>query len=181
MVLKVPLCGDGAVGKTALRLRYMGKGFQSRYMMTIGADFAIKDVQVSRGKFAGEIHKVQIWDLAGQVSFSVVRPLYYAGSHGALLAFDCTRPSSLDNIPNWVAEILRGVGKKIPIVLIANKIDLRRQTEVAISAEEGREMARQISDEYFEGRLKVPYYETSAKSGENVEEAFEKIVELGLS
>ena len=178
MVYKVVLCGDGAVGKTALRLRYMGRGFQSKYMMTIGADFALKEISVQDATGVKTSHKFQIWDLAGQQSFSAVRPLYYLGSHGAMILYDVTRLSTFENVYNWIEEIFKGVKKKIPIVLIANKIDLRRQSDMAIKTEEGRELARKISDEYFEGKLRVPYIETSAKTGENVDEAFSKMAEL---
>ncbi|MFW9928226.1 MAG: Rab family GTPase [Candidatus Thorarchaeota archaeon] len=178
VVYKVVLCGDGAVGKTALRLRYMGRGFQAKYMMTIGADFALKEISVNDGIGNIQTHKFQIWDLAGQQNFSYVRPLYYMGTHGVLLVYDVTRLSTYENVQSWMGEIVKGIGKKLfPVILIANKIDLRRQADMAISSEEGRELARRISDEDFEGKLKIPYIETSAKTGENVDDAFLKIAE----
>ena len=60
---KIVLMGDGAVGKTALRMNYMGFGFKNQYMMTIGADFAIKDLKISAGPRIGRDAKLQIWDL----------------------------------------------------------------------------------------------------------------------
>ena len=83
-VMKVVLCGDGAVGKTAIRQRYLGKGFQSTYLMTIGADFAVKEVNIKFKETSYPI-KFQIWDLAGQPRFEAVRGLYYAGCLGALM------------------------------------------------------------------------------------------------
>ncbi|OLS23800.1 MAG: GTPase KRas precursor [Candidatus Heimdallarchaeota archaeon LC_3] len=176
---KIVLCGDGAVGKTALRLRYMGRGFQAKYMMTIGADFALKEISVTDNLGNSQTFKFQLWDLAGQQNFSSVRPLYYMGAHGAILVYDVTRLSTFENTASWIAEITKGIGKKLyPIVLIANKIDFRRQSDIAITAEEGRELARRISDEEFDGKIKIPYIETSAKTGENVDDAFLKIAEL---
>jgi small GTP-binding protein len=176
---KIVLCGDGAVGKTALRLRYMGRGFQAKYMMTIGADFALKEISVTDNIGTSKTYKFQLWDLAGQQNFSSVRPLYYMGSNGAMLVYDVTRLSTFENTLSWVQEIVKGISKEVfPIVLLANKIDLRRQSDIAITSEEGRELARQISDEAFDGKVKVPYIETSAKTGENVDEAFLRIAEL---
>ncbi|MFW9928663.1 MAG: Rab family GTPase [Candidatus Thorarchaeota archaeon] len=181
MVFKVVLCGDGGVGKTALRIRYMGRGFQAKYMMTVGADFALKEISVSDGTGNIQTHRFQIWDLAGQQNFSYVRPLFFMGAHGVLLVYDVTRLSTYENVLSWMGEIVKAIGKKLfPVVLIGNKIDLRYQTDIAISSEEGRELARQISDECFEGNLKIPYIETSAitNTGKNVDYAFLKIAEL---
>lgn len=69
--MKIVLAGDGAVGKTAIRERYLGKGFSSNYMMTIGADFALKEAHVREKSI-----KFQIWDLAGQPRFGTVRSVY---------------------------------------------------------------------------------------------------------
>ena len=71
-LVKIVLAGDGAVGKTTLRRRYLGEGFQASYMMTIGADFAVKRVDIG-----GKTITFQIWDLAGQPRFQMVRELYY--------------------------------------------------------------------------------------------------------
>ncbi len=59
-IYKVSLLGDGGVGKTSLRKRYLGEGFKQNYMATIGADFAIKKLNEEGNDI------IQIWDLAGQ-------------------------------------------------------------------------------------------------------------------
>ena len=110
-LMKIVLAGDGAVGKTALRERYLGKGFSSNYMMTIGADFALKEATIREKSI-----KFQIWDLAGQPRFNSVRELYYRGSHGAMLVFDLTRRESFTNLYLWIDELLKNSGKSfIPI------------------------------------------------------------------
>ncbi|MHA1288342.1 MAG: hypothetical protein ACTSPB_13135 [Candidatus Thorarchaeota archaeon] len=48
-LFKVVLMGDGSVGKTSLRRTYMGEGFRANYMITIGADFAVKKMQLAGG------------------------------------------------------------------------------------------------------------------------------------
>ncbi|MHA2203636.1 MAG: Rab family GTPase, partial [Candidatus Hodarchaeales archaeon] len=116
---KICLLGDGGVGKTSLRERFLGKGFQSGYILTIGADFAVQNLEID-----GTQYKFQIWDLAGQQRFEAVRALYYKGSHGAILVFDRTRPESLFNLENWKRELFTNVGRQIPYIILGNKSDL---------------------------------------------------------
>jgi small GTP-binding protein len=165
---KIALLGDGAVGKTSLRHRFLRDLFEKSYMMTIGADFATKTVDLD-----GQSVKLQIWDLAGQPRFESIRELYYRGSLGALIVFDVTAPNTYNNIPNWVRELLRGNGKgSVPMVLLGNKIDLRNTVPDSILPEQGQILAEGIAQDTKEDFLKVPYLETSAKTGENVDLAF---------
>lgn len=173
--MKIVLLGDGAVGKTALRLQFMGLGFQKRYMMTIGADFAIKTITLKTGPYAGHTLKSQIWDLAGQENFSKVRSLYYTGSHAAFMVYDCTRLATFQNIENWMNELFKNTPNPIPVILIANKTDLRPEVDFSLTKEDGVKMAQRISESYLKNRIAVPYYETSAKTGVNVELAFESL------
>ncbi|MFX0201416.1 MAG: GTP-binding protein [Candidatus Hodarchaeota archaeon] len=167
-VYKVTLLGDGAVGKTSLRDRFMGKVFPTEYLMTIGADFATKTLEIS-----GKQAKFQIWDLAGQPRFEMVRGLYYKGAVGGMLVFDVTRPSSFENSTAWIREVWENNGKgKIPLVLLGNKVDLRDQVPISTRPEQGEKFARELSRITSNGGFSIPYYETSAKSGKNVDQAF---------
>ncbi|OLS23071.1 MAG: GTPase KRas precursor [Candidatus Heimdallarchaeota archaeon LC_2] len=164
-IYKVVVLGDGAVGKTALRHRYLGEGFKQSYSMTIGADFAVKRVELD-----GKEIVAQIWDLAGQLRFQSVREVYYQGATGALLVFDITRSSTFESIPQWVTELLENNKQKIiPMVLIGNKSDLRESSPEAISFDAGQEYAKSLTDW---SQFEIPYVETSALNGENVEDAF---------
>ena len=118
-LMKIVLAGDGAVGKTALRERYLGKGFSSNYMMTIGADFALKEATIREKNI-----KFQIWDHAGQPRFGTVRSVYYYGCLGALLLFDVTRPDTFTNLENWLEEIFKHNGKFVWKFLSIIKIPL---------------------------------------------------------
>ena len=159
------MLGDGAVGKTALRHRYLGEGFKQSYSMTIGADFAVKRVELD-----GKEIVAQIWDLAGQLRFQSVREVYYQGATGALLVFDITRSSTFESIPQWVTELLENNKQKIiPMVLIGNKSDLRDSSPEAISEEAGSDYAQSLTTW---SNFEIPYVETSALNGENVENAF---------
>ncbi|MHA2274635.1 MAG: GTP-binding protein, partial [Candidatus Kariarchaeaceae archaeon] len=169
--MKIVLAGDGAVGKTALRHRYLGEGFQSKYMMTIGADFALKEVTID-----GKAIKFQIWDLAGQQRFEVVRSVYYAGCLGALLLFDITRVDSFQNCSKWIKEIWTNNGKgTIPIVLLGNKSDLRDHADNPITSELAQRYADKLSEQTRPKGFHIRYLDTSAKTGLNVPEAFEEL------
>lgn len=174
--IKVCLVGDGAVGKTALRENYLGRGFTTNYLMTMGADFAIKKMKIQNYDI-----KFQIWDLAGQAHFSRVRSLYYKGSRGFLMIYDLTQLSSYENVLNWIDEIKRSLKKieYIPFVLLGNKSDLRDESDpLHLNLEQGKNLADKLSQLLYSYSRPVPYFETSAKDGVNVNEAFNELGRL---
>ncbi len=167
--IKISLLGDGAVGKTSLRNRFMGRGFNASHLMTIGADFASYDKVVD-----GTPVTYQIWDLAGQESFKSVRSRFYRGALGGLMVFDITRKDSFLNITRWLEEIWKHNGRGvIPIVILGNKADLRDRNSV--TNEQAVKYARMLSTKTAKRGFKVTYMETSAKTGLNVDLAFETI------
>ena len=176
---KLVLIGDGAVGKTSIRERYLGKGFKRSQLATIGVDFAQKYTT-----YHGVNVRHIIWDLAGQPSYASVRRHYYQGSSAIILVYSVVERDSFDNASKWLVEAhkhLRGAEwagwEWFPTAIIGNKIDLREteQFEDIISTEEGREFADLFSD-----KLKAPvlYKETSALTGENIDEAFSDLTGL---
>lgn len=170
-LMKIVLTGDGGVGKTALRERYLGRGFQSKYMMTIGADFALKESTID-----GRSIKFQIWDLAGQTRFGAVRSVYYLGCLGALLLFDVTRRESFENLQSWIKEIWTHNGKGIiPIVILGNKADLRDQHPDSISNAVAERYCEKLSEQTRPQGFDIRFMETSAKTGLNVGEAFDML------
>ena len=170
-LMKIVLAGDGAVGKTALRERYLGKGFSSNYMMTIGADFALKEAIIREKSI-----KFQIWDLAGQPRFGTVRSVYYYGCLGALLVFDVTRPDTFTNLESWIEEIFKHNGKnEIPVVLLGNKADLRDQFPNHVTDSQAEEYAAKLSERTQRAGFPVRYMSTSAKTGLNVSAAFDML------
>lgn len=171
VLLKIALMGDGAVGKTSLRERYMGRPFQSTYMMTIGADFATKNTVIDEKEV-----KFQIWDLAGQPRFSSVRDIYYRGTTGALLVFDVTRQESFIDTPKWIEECFNSTGiGAVPIVILGNKIDLRDKVPNSLPSKYGMALAEEISKISSKKGFNATYVETSAATGENVAKAFETL------
>jgi len=175
--LKISLLGDGAVGKTSLRERFMGRGFRKEHMMTIGADFAAYDrVMSSTG---GEQYQTtfQIWDMAGQDTFQSVRSRFFKGSMGALCVFDVTRRDSFLHMTQWIEELWRNNGRGvIPITILGNKADIRDRNSV--SAQEAQRYADAISANTQAKGFNVVYMDTSAKEGLNVENSFDT---LGLT
>jgi small GTP-binding protein len=170
MVLKIVLLGDGTVGKTTIRLRYLGYGFQANYLQTIGADFALKDITINE-----KIIKAQIWDLAGQVSFDKIRLNYLLGCHSAFIVYDVANPDSYHSVLTWFDELSQGLPDKLPIVIIGNKIDLREENKFTLSELEGQKMAERLQRR--NGSMPVFYIETSAKTGENIKKAFDLLTD----
>jgi small GTP-binding protein len=161
---KIVLIGDPEVGKTSIRRKYMGKSFRADYLKTLGADFAAQKVNVE-----GELVLLTIWDLAGQSIFHGMRSSFYHGCKCALIVFDVTNASSLENCLKWGEEAVRFAKNSLQkIYLIGNKIDLT--DDVAITQEDVNKVVRQ-----FEEIVKFPVktYETSALTGENINELFE--------
>ena len=172
---KIVVLGDGGVGKTAIIQHLLGKQFTSSYLLTIGAD-----ISTYRLPYEGKTLSLQLWDLAGQVRFDVVRNLYYSGARGAILVFDLTRHESFQNLVRWKDDLFQHTGKKIPIILLGNKSDL------GYSEFEDKSIIRSFleglntiyDEEYENNQLKVPYLCTSAINGTNIMKSFEKLGEL---
>ncbi|MFX0095281.1 MAG: GTP-binding protein [Candidatus Hodarchaeota archaeon] len=158
-IFKIVILGDECVGKSSLLRMFVDKKFVNSYKPTLGVEYTIKDITINEefiGKFA-------IVDTAGQESYATLRSVCYQDSSGALLVFDVTNKHSLTNIGKWMDEILKNAGK-IPIVLIGNKIDLQDARELTT------EQCVKVAEEW-----NAPFLETSAKTGINVEEAFQKL------
>ena len=161
-VYKVLLLGDSTVGKTCILLKYTDKIFQETHMMTIGLDYRLKTMTLQSGK---EV-KLQIWDTAGQDRFRSITKNYYKGSHGIILIYDVTSLETFENVKSWVSQIHEEISDKVVIYLVGNKIDM--DDERKVKTEEGQKLAEELG---------VPFVETSAKSGENIDNIFSDITE----
>ena len=179
---KVVLLGDGSVGKTSIKKRFVGLDFEGTYMATMGADFTIKEHKYRTTDNKDIITKFMIWDIAGQTRYNAVRPHYYLGSHSALLVYDVTNFNSVDSILNWVHEFKKIVKHSVPITLVGNKIDLRDEHKVpGLSYEDGFGLAEKVNELVSKldaqagnfNYYKVDFFETSAKTGINIDKAFD--------
>lgn len=178
ILAKICLCGDGEVGKTSLKDKYLGRSFQSDYIPTLGADFVFKKVIIETDSESTEI-RFQIWDLAGQPAFDQVRALYFRGVAGAFLVFDITQPETLKNLGRWIEELSVHSGtSNIPVIVLGNKIDLQDESVNTFDSSKAiKFIEEQLTTKFNNIDNRISYYETSAKTGQNVDIAFQ---DLGL-
>lgn len=159
LVMKILTAGDGGVGKTTLLYRYKEGRFLEDTTMTLGVEFSLKTLMIEDCRV-----DLQIWDFGGQDRFRYMLPNYVVGAKAALLLFDLTRIMTLDNLEEWVG-ILRAQDPDLPIIFVGTKNDLTEEI--------------QVEDDYaleFKQRFKIfDYLKTSAKTGENIEEVFERL------
>ena len=160
---KIVLCGDYGVGKTTLVKLFLGGEIVGGYKPTIGVDIGRKILDIDHMKIT-----FQIWDLSGQKSFHSIRKQFYSKTNGAILIFDVSRRETYQNITRWTDELLEQTGK-IPIVLVANKIDLRNELTEAVATEEGELLSRGISKQTG---IETPFVEVSAIKLQNHLEPF---------
>lgn len=169
---KLSLLGEGGVGKTSLKARYMSGEFTNKYIATLGVDFGTHEIKLDGNKV-----KISIWDVAGQKQFQSIRKSFFEGSRGGLLIFDVTRKETFTVLAsNWIQPFWETLQEKVPCILIANKIDLEDQRKV--SHEEAEAFANNLSEQ---SGFMIPYIEASAKEGTNVNEAFETLSRTVLS
>ena len=153
---KILLLGDSTVGKTCFLLRYTDDTFLDLHMATIGLDYRLKTMILDDQR----IVKVQLWDTAGQDKFRAITRNYYKGARGIILIYDVTNIKSYENIKKWINEIKEEISEEVTIVLIGNKID--NEGERKISKEQGEKLANDYN---------VPFFETSAKTGQGINES----------
>lgn len=158
-LFKILLIGDSGVGKTCLMFRFSDSKFQESYISTIGVDFKMKTLEVDEKKI-----RLQIWDTAGQERFRTITSSYYRGANGIIVIFDITEEDSFENVKHWLSEIERYATDGVVKMLVGNKCDMTEQRAVQTATAE--EVAKQLG---------VAFYESSAKTAENVEEIFQRM------
>ena len=152
--------GETQVGKTSLILRFIDRVFYYDTKTTIGVDFKVKRINLQNKNVL-----VKIWDSAGQERFKTVTRQYYKNAEGVMLIYDVTSQKSFSMIEEWFKSIIENKRKGAEVILIGNKKDMVNRV---ISAEQGESLAK---------KFEIKYYETSALSGENVDQVFEELAE----
>ncbi len=171
---KVILLGDAGVGKTSLLAQYVDDQFSEQYHQTIGANFLIKEIDLTKildqldiknPKLKKDIKdkgfKLYFWDIGGQTDKLWANEYYFVQAVGAMVIFSLDKVSSFENIDFWT-EKLKELSGDVPYIIVGNKTDLERK----------------VTRDSIENKLKnvgVKYFETSAKLNENVDEAFESL------
>ena len=161
-ILKIIILGSSEVGKTSILNRYFNNEFKQNLLSTIGIDFKTKYF-----KFDEEKVKFNFIDTAGQEKFRAISVNYLKGTDGAILVYDVTKKETFELIGSWIDDIRVNNKTNIGKILLGNKVDLEDEREV--SKEEGEKLA-QI--------LECKYYETSAKTGQNVSDALDEIAKI---
>jgi len=161
-IFKYIIIGDMGVGKSCLLHQFTEKKFIPDSPHTIGVEFGTRIIEVMGKKI-----KLQIWDTAGQERFRAVTRSYYRGAAGALLVYDITRRATYNHLTSWLTDARNLTNPNTVIMMIGNKKDSEDQRDV--SYEEASNFAKENG---------LIFLETSAKTGENVEEAFLKTAKL---
>ena len=160
-LLKYIIIGDSAVGKSNILTQYVYEKFSEEFQSTLGVEFAAKNAVIDN-----KVYRIQIWDTAGAESFRSITRAYYKNSVCAFIVYDITKRETFENVQVWLDDIKNQCPQTVLLVLVGNKLDLENERQ--ISYEEGESFA-QKNNMYF--------FETSAKTGVNIENLFLKSVE----
>lgn len=161
-LVKLLLIGDSGVGKSSLLIKFTDDKFSGHITQTIGMDFKVKMLEL-----AGRRVKLQIWDTAGQERFHTITQQYYRNAMGIILVYDVTSEESFANMRRWAAQIAAHGAEGADRILVGNKADVD-SSKRAIDTSRGEALAAEYG---------IPFLETSAKSGMNVEEAFVSVAD----
>ena len=157
---KILIIGDSAVGKTSMLLKYVDNFFPETHMATIGVEYKTKNIETTKYKVI-----LHLWDTAGQERFKSITKSFCNNANGIVFVYDITSKSSFDGVKNWIKDA-EPYGK-FESIICGNKIDLEKKREVKID-----------TLKEFGLKKKIDVFETSAKTGVKINEAFEKLVDL---
>ncbi|XP_065606072.1 ras-related protein Rab-18-B-like [Cyrtonyx montezumae] len=160
ITVKLILIGDSAVGKSSLLLRFVEGSFEPSLKPTICVDFKVKKMVID-----GHTVQLAIWDTAGQERFRSLNPSYYRGTQGIVLVYDVTRKDTFTGLENWLNELEIYTTKNNTVkMLVGNKTD---KPDREVERREGLQFAKKRS---------LLFIETSAKTEDGVQHAFEELV-----
>jgi small GTP-binding protein len=158
-IFKTVLVGEGGVGKTSITLRYTEDLFDDQMRMTIGVNFASKEITLPNSSL-----RLSIWDLGGQPRFRDVVTGYFKGAKFALAVYDITRGYTLERLDDWIVKV-HEVAPGCPVLIVGNKTD-HRNNGSGVDIEDGYA---------FASKYGADCVEVSAKSGEGIDEMFNTV------
>jgi Ras-related protein Rab-27A len=175
-LIKFLALGDSGVGKTSFLYQYTDNTFNGKFISTVGIDFREKRL-VHRSSGAdgavGRSHRVhlQLWDTAGQERFRSLTTAFFRDAMGFLLLFDLTNEESFLNTRSWLSQLQTHAYCENPdVVLCGNKADLEDLRRVS------EDKARDMADKFG-----LPYFETSAATGQNVGKAVACLMDMVMA
>ncbi len=154
---KICMLGSFAVGKTSLVQRFVHSIFSEKYHTTIGVKIDQKQVAVE-----GQDVTLMLWDIHGEDEFQTIKPAYVMGSSGYFIVMDGTRRNTIEKGLQLQQMVEKTIGK-VPFIVLVNKADLQPQWEITDD-----DLARLENNG-------ITILKTSAKTGDGVEEAFQKL------
>ena len=157
--VKVVLVGAAHTGKTSIVNQYVFGSFTHHTVSTTQPAFCQKQITFNNTELS-----LEIWDTAGQERYHALSPLFYRDAEAGIVVFDLTDSDSFTRAQKWISELKGARGDQIHIVIAGNKSDLVDKRTVQI--EEAQALAQQ---------QKAPYFETSAKTKENIDALFDSI------
>ena len=161
IILKILILGDSGVGKTSILIKYINNKFDESHIATIGVDYMDKTI-----KYKNINIKLQIWDTSGQEKFRSIARNFYRNSDAIFIVFDLNNKDTYNSIKQWINDV-EEYCPNIKKILLGNKSDLEKN----VSEEIIKNFAKENNLQYFE---------TSAKNGTNIKEAFKAMVDLLL-
>jgi len=164
-LFKFLVIGSAGTGKSCILHQFIENKFKQDSNHTIGVEFGSKIINVG-GKFV----KLQIWDTAGQERFRSVTRSYYRGAAGALLVYDITSRESFNALTAWLTDARSLASPNIVILMVGNKKDLDAEREVTF-----------LEASRFAQENELMFLETSAMTGDHIEEAFLKCAKTILA
>ncbi len=172
VMTKVIIVGDSYVGKTTIRKRFMGEGFTKSHLATLGADFSEKKVILKSPMGDSVELRLQIWDIAGQVTFALMRKRFLTGAKIVIFVYDRTNKDSFDNIDTWMREVADANDTNImPLIVVGNKSDLT--DNIVVDTKNVHRYIQELKERKWSVSSFIHRVNTSALTGENIENLFE--------
>lgn len=163
---KIVMLGGASTGKTSIVTRFSQDKFTGQSESTVGAAFITKTIDVD-----GKQVKLDIWDTGGSEKYRSLAPMYYRDARAAIITFDVTKRETLDEAREWLTELREHGLQDVMIVGAANKVDLTMERQL---------MPQEIEEFRFSNGIEK-LFETSAKTGANIQTLFVETAKLLLS
>jgi Ras-related protein Rab-6A len=163
---KIVFLGNSSVGKTSIMAQYLYQKIEESYGPTIGLDFVSTTINT-----CGRQIRLQLWDTVGKERFNSLIPNYTRSAFLTIIVYDYTNKESFNRIEYWVNDLVRinDPFNLIKILIVANKKDLVKESEIEEFRKEGKKKAK---------KLKAGFIETSALKYEGIADLVSAIHDL---